>query len=580
MMDKRWQKRIYLVYILLIIVGILGYGIQKVCCFSLFPDEFGYWASAAHLSGYDWRETASLGSYYSFGYGFLLFPILKLSPDGITAYRAAIILNAVLMCGALWLLQGIVRELFPKENEVERVFCAAIAVLYPSWIFYMQMTMTEALLMFLLIVMVRLLIRLLKKPGIFAAVGLAVMCAFLYSVHMRTVGVVSACIIVLYVWVATNPRAKGAALIFLGVLLVAGIWMVWFKGYITKEVFTYAAKESLANNDYGGIWSKLQNMMSLKGLIHLAAGIAGKIFYLGLASFGLFYWAMGWSFRGMAELLDSVLRKKETRVEALIGLFLFMTALIEAIISSVYMGRDNSIDGLIYGRYNDFLVPVFMVTGICVMKRSRRFLRRTALSGTALGIMSFLLFILVEKEKRTGLRGYMAVGISYLIPREGFTPLFFFFGTWIFGVVLMLFTAVLLWQSSRREYREWMAGGILILEVVLGIYSSHKYIYSSNETHFIDKAVADTIKREADGEENVFYLKEDGSRYIDAIQMMLGERTVKVMKEEDFFDQEQEVDFLITVKWTKHEDKLREIYEKRVETNTFILYCHIKDHGA
>ena len=35
---------------------------------SLFPDEFGYWAPAAEMLGWDWSESVSLGSYYSFGY--------------------------------------------------------------------------------------------------------------------------------------------------------------------------------------------------------------------------------------------------------------------------------------------------------------------------------------------------------------------------------------------------------------------------------------------------------------------------------------------------------------------------------
>ena len=141
------------------------------------------------MAGYDWSEMTALGYYYSFGYGFVLFPVLKLFPDGIAAYQAAIGLNVILTGISFWLIQGIMKELFPKTNEVERAFLGGIAIFYPSWIFYMQMTMAETLLMFLFTVSIRLLILLIKNPGNLAAAVLALLLSYMYSVHMRMAGV-------------------------------------------------------------------------------------------------------------------------------------------------------------------------------------------------------------------------------------------------------------------------------------------------------------------------------------------------------------------------------------------------------
>ena len=55
-MELRKQKIIYSVYILLILFGVYAYGIKKICCFTLFPDEFGYWASAANMAGYNVKQ--------------------------------------------------------------------------------------------------------------------------------------------------------------------------------------------------------------------------------------------------------------------------------------------------------------------------------------------------------------------------------------------------------------------------------------------------------------------------------------------------------------------------------------------
>ena len=48
------------------------YCLMGVFGFVAFPDEFGYWAVAGAILGYDWSEVTSIGSYYSYGYGALL----------------------------------------------------------------------------------------------------------------------------------------------------------------------------------------------------------------------------------------------------------------------------------------------------------------------------------------------------------------------------------------------------------------------------------------------------------------------------------------------------------------------------
>lgn len=73
----------------------------------------------------------------------------------------------------------------------------------------MQITMTEALLTFLFIVLIRFLITLIKRPGLWKATGLAVLINYMYSVYMRT----------------------------------AGVMTIWYKWYTVLEVFLYAEQE-------------------------------------------------------------------------------------------------------------------------------------------------------------------------------------------------------------------------------------------------------------------------------------------------------------------------------------------------
>ncbi len=101
----------YLLLFAVLIFCIHQYSIHKIFGFSLYPDEFGYWASAAGWVGYDWSGAASIGSYYSFGYSLVLAPILKLCRDGVLAYRVAVTVNMLLQCICIGLLWGIFRRL-------------------------------------------------------------------------------------------------------------------------------------------------------------------------------------------------------------------------------------------------------------------------------------------------------------------------------------------------------------------------------------------------------------------------------------------------------------------------------------
>ena len=290
------QSKIYLGYIWIIIFCIFAYGVGKVCCFSLFPDEFGYWTGAANAIGYDWTEIASLGSYYSFGYGIVLTPILKFAPDGIAAYRMAIALNMILLCISVVLLSGIIKQLFPEREEVSRVFIAGVAALYPAWTFYMQMTLAEAYILFLFVLLFRMFLALIDKPNYWKAVIVSVLSVYVYCVHMRTLGITMACAITLIVWGAKKKEARKYVFVFLVVFVCMGIIAATWKQYAMEHIFIYSDAGRLATNDFQGVWIKIQKMFSPSGVLHFFVGIIGKIYYLCIATFGMFFFAWKWCF--------------------------------------------------------------------------------------------------------------------------------------------------------------------------------------------------------------------------------------------------------------------------------------------
>ena len=102
--ENRQDIRFVVVFIVFSLVCLCMYGLHRIYGFSLFPDEFGYWASAAKVLGYDFSEVASIGSYYSFGYSLILLPILHLLSDSVLAYRCAVVVNLLLQILSFFIL--------------------------------------------------------------------------------------------------------------------------------------------------------------------------------------------------------------------------------------------------------------------------------------------------------------------------------------------------------------------------------------------------------------------------------------------------------------------------------------------
>ncbi len=578
-MSRIQREHIYLTLIILIIFCIFEYGIQKIFGFTVYPDEFGYWSSAAKTAGYDWHEVASLGSYYSFGYSVLLIPLLWLFRDGVAAYRAAVAVNMALMCFGVLLLRNIICRLFPEMDKIKRVFISGIAVLYPSWVFYMQVTLAEALLTFLFLGLTFLFICFIQKPGILTAAVLAVSLVYSYSVHMRTVGVVIACLAALALWGVVNPAMRKQMLILFGVILAAGLVVAVIKRNVILSVFSKADAQTLAANDYGSQMWKVRDILTSDGMLVFLKEILAKFFYLGMATYGFFYWAMIWCVQKAAGLFKKIVQKQSVffDVQSWTALFLLLAVIGEILICSIYMHGSTHIDCLIYGRYNEFLVPVLIVTGITAMLKSRRIFRTNLLLGALSGLMIFPILSVIRQENMEGIRGYFVAGISCLIDEANFEPLDFLLKAWIFGFILMLLTAGIFLIIKKWKNMEWLLAIILIIEVFLGIQVSAHYIYKVNQIEYKDLIIAEKILESNDGSETVTYLDEGSAPFVDFQQMQLGEIPIHVIRGEVSEHMDGLGDYLIVRSDSGQKEVLEQIYNEKIVAKLHVLYFNRKE---
>lgn len=604
----------YFIFLLLLLFCVFQYGVSKICGFTIFPDEFGYWASASRRVGYDWTEVAGMGSYYSYGYSLILTLVLFIFKDSIAAYRAAVFVNMLLMCVSLFLLADILEKIFPKEeadSSSRKVFFAGIAVFYPGWLFYMQMTLTEALLMFLFVLITWLLLCLLREKRLLFAAALAVILIYMYTVHMRTVGILIACTLTLLLWAVNDREGRKPVAFFLVVLLMAASAAMLWKKDTVSTVFAAADANVLAGNDYGNQWGKFKEILTYRGMKRLFSECIGKVYYLGLASFGIFYWAIGRCIRRCAQGIkearsikqQGIVSEIQSRVflQGYAAVFLLLSTAGEILISTIFMYHGDNIDSLVYGRYTEFILPVLIAVGIHVMAESRFLFRITLLLGTASGMMTSMLLNMIEKDGRGGMRGYMAVGISYALKEKDFQVYQYFKEVWLLGFGLMLLTALLLYLGRKRKML-WLLGGILALEILLGLQAGHHYTYRVNSANFSDRRMAETIEELTEKNAKIVYLDEGAPAFIDFLQMQLRDKKIEVVKTEDkdaetkhsevknteaknlqensfqkWQTEVEKADFVITCIDTQYDEQLQARFDRKMQTNSFLLFYNTEN---
>lgn len=560
-MMKNRDERALLFYsaaVLLFFALSFGSGLARIYGFTLFPDEFGYWSSAAAAAGYDWSGVTAHGSYYSFGYALILTPILTACRQALWAYRIALIVNTLLLAAVFVLLQGIVGKLIPHSVPAQRVLSAGIAVCYPVWLLYRNMTMVEVLLAFCFVLLCFLILCYLESPsfGRFIAAGLSAV--YMDTVHLRSLPVLCACIgCMTVVWLGgmksrrmefcrfgNDPdraetramphmvqkrlrwRGLACALAVVGVLVLAAAYI---KGWTQAAVYGKADSAMLAVNDYGGQIARVKSLFSWGGILEFAVSLTGKLYYLSAASFGLF-------FAGIWFFCKKITEKSAGIRDRMFSLFFLLSAAGEILVCAVYTKGYGRIDGLCYGRYDELILPVLMAVGCFAVTQMRHPLRYAAAVICGGVPVTAMLEALIQSKGLTDMNGgYFISGLSYLAGYVSAEPEDYFWKAYALAAVLtLLLTAVLLLARRKKEYL-WLLLVWIGVETLLGMSLSEQMVYSQSRVRYRDMRMVSALKElsgengtaeEERGRRIVCYGGDDAGSYAAVVQFELRDETI------------------------------------------------------
>ncbi len=505
------------------LLGIAVYSVCNAYGFLLYPDEYTYWAYAAFASGYDWSDITSLGMYFSYGYSLILIPVFVFCKNAVTAYRMAVGINFIFLMLSFICLAKTMKAV--QDNQrVPVTWFAAVAVCFPGYLFYAQMTMTETLLVLLYLVIGMLLYLYLENGRLQTLLLLLAFMMYLYVVHMRTVGILLSGLVVLLFSMLSGQGKKSHILWTVGIVGILFAASAILKSWSFANVFGGMNLELVSGNDYSGQLEKIKYIFTLAGFYDFVISLIGKFLYLGLSTYGLFYW-------GVYSLIRALFDKTEKSARRKFNAYILLGMCAQIIIATVYLLNMGAVSDYTYGRYSEIALPYIIVAGLCEMWKRRAKVVWIVNGAVAILHLS-VTYLIVKHISDIGVKdfaGYFMVGMSYLYQSDNFDIGKFYLGAWLFGTFLMaVVTALLLFCRSGKK-REIFLAAILVMEIALAVRADKNLLQPFRGAAYRDRYLAEKIEGLCEGREDARILYKSGSYppYIGILQFIMRDTDIE-----------------------------------------------------
>lgn len=521
---KQYEKQLEYIVPVILILGAAVYSICNAYGFLIFPDEYTYWTYAATAAGYDWSAITSLGAYYSYGYSMILIPIFYCCKNPVTAYRVAVGVNFVLLLLAFFCLSKTSGKM-QSDKKVPVVLFSAAVIFYSGHLFSAQMTLTEILIMMLYIAAGSLLYQYLENNSVVSLVFLILTLIYTYVVHMRTVGVLLSALVVLLFHMLSGRGRKRHLIWLIGLMAVLLIASDLVKEWSYVRVFGGLNRELVSGNDYSGQLAKIRYLFTLSGFYDTVVHILGKILYLGLSTFGLFYF-------GIYGLVRTLLSGQAKPANRSFSAYILLTVAAQIVIATIYLLTLGEISDYTYGRYNEFILPYVMLAGMITVWKMER--RAVCIMSVGVAALHLPLTGLVVKQiydvDADTFCGYFMAGISWLYKENQFSVTSFYIEAYLAGTAAMALVMVLILFSRGGRGREKFLTALFIMELSIAIRADHIFLQPFKYAAYRDYRLSDKIEQLCMGKEEPHILFRYGNypSYIGIIQFMMRNRKIDV----------------------------------------------------
>lgn len=350
---KEHKKFLSVFLAMLIIGGIYLYRIYDLSSFYVLDDEFGYWSNGALLAGYDWAGTMRGVSYYSYGYGFLLAPIIRFINSPELMYQAAILLNTLMGEATFIIIFSCFDKLYPNINVLKKVAISLAICLCSNNIVNAHIAWSETLINLLVWFLLFLLILYLEFKQLRYLVLAEMDCIFMLMVHTRLIIILPAFAILLILLLSEKSlNFKDSLNVFL--ILLIGIFIWLFLRYYFKNAIW--GIDGGSTNDFSSSIMKIPALFTKKGLSNFGMIFLGQLFYCGVSTILLSYYYLIYSSH---KVLNAIKNHYFNKTIIIIFFFLLTTLLCSLFLGSLALINANRSYHFMYGRYSEiFVLPI------------------------------------------------------------------------------------------------------------------------------------------------------------------------------------------------------------------------------
>lgn len=324
------------------------------------PDENSYIGNARQfLFGYGFLPNVH---YYYPGYSFAIMPVFLISNDINVTYKLIQLVNAFLMSFVPVLIYYLI-PIFNKKDidKIEQLFIVVAVSLYPSFLTYPSIAMSESLsipLFLLLTILVHKLAN--NKNNKFLYAGVPLLASYALLTHPIGVGVMASFVIVASLILIKQRNYLNIAL-FLTCLIFSLIVVKLALGEMQNLLISHLDGSFFKLERYNVPETLAYYIKERSHIFDLYKPVFGHLLYIIFSTLGLSVFGIVYAFKTLA--------KKDSRFYVI--LFSSLTLIFVLIESILYISTtDVGAEKYFYGRYVDSVIaPVFVLGLIYFFKK-------------------------------------------------------------------------------------------------------------------------------------------------------------------------------------------------------------------
>ncbi len=469
--DDKERIDMYLKIVLSLVVFLTGIRhLNDVYQPTLLDDEYSYWSIAAYFNGRDWSSVTSLCKYYSYGYSFILYFLMKIFNNTVLMYRCAIVINAVFLTKSFLILVKILKKIFSSENINRITLVSFVSIMIPCYLSFVTVNLTECLLLLLFLKTIYLLQEVGENTTSYDFFLISVVLGYSYMVHQRMICVIIG-VAVYFIILVIKKVVKIWQLLIPSVVLI----MFFMAHHVMKEaikVNLWLSGEMSSDNDYESIFENIRFITgSIKQMAVFIIGIMGKLFYFGSATYIL-------GFVAIVLIIIGTFRACREYSEKTIYVILSVSFVLMMIVSAVFMCRNEKLAWLVYGRYAEFLYPLIIALGYFEIKSliQGSIKKYVILYLSGGGIYVVMGMIIRWYSKRRGLNWINYISCNQIFKYTSGDNLPILKMMFIVGIIGSAVAALLV----VKKYRVICEAVLLTSAIVMAFYTSE---YSLNEVN-------------------------------------------------------------------------------------------------